>query len=44
MGAQSSMSKRNTVKDLKKCKSSGQRINNTVNLSWEINIQIMKKL
>ena len=45
VGAQSTMCKRKTVKDLKEMqKFWPKNYNNTVNLSWEINIQIIKKL
>ena len=45
IGAQSSKYKRKTVKELKEMqKFWPKNYNNTVNLSWEINIQIIKKL
>ena len=45
VGAQSTMSQRKTVKELKAMqKFWPKNCNNTVNLSWEINIQILRKL
>ena len=45
VGAQSTNCKRKTVKELKEIqKFWPKNYNNTVNLSWEINIQIIKKL
>jgi len=45
VGAQSTNSKRKTVKELKKIqKFWPKNYNNTVNLSWQIEIQIIKKL
>ena len=45
VGAQSTMCKPKTVKDFKEMqKFWPKNYNNTVNLSWEINIQIIKKL
>ena len=45
VGAQSTKCKRKTVKELKEMqKSWPKNYDNTVNLSWEIGIQIVKKL
>jgi len=45
VGAQSSKCKRKTVKELRKMqKFWPKNYNNTINLTWEINIQILKKL
>jgi len=45
VGAQSTNCKRKTVKELKKIqKFWPKNYNNTVNLSWQIEIQIIKKL